>query len=165
MKRKAYLRLRERYVRRKKSFVYVDESGFEPEVVRRYGRAPRGQKVYGLRPGNVRPRTCFLAAKIDGAVQATQLWEGTCHAQIFKQWVEDLLCPVLQDNHVVVMDNAAFHKSHNTKELIEQAGATLLFLPPYSPDLNPLEQDFAIIKKTREFHEHETIDNIIKNYK
>jgi hypothetical protein len=52
MKRKAYLRLRERYRRRKKSFVYVDESGFEPEVVRRYGRTSRGQKVYGLRPGN-----------------------------------------------------------------------------------------------------------------
>ena len=74
MKRKAYLRLRERYRRRKKSFVYVDESGFEPEVVRRYGRASRGQKVYGLRPGNSRPRTCFLAAQIDGTLQATQLW-------------------------------------------------------------------------------------------
>ena len=164
MKRKAYLRLRERYVRRKKSFVYVDESGFEPEVVRRYGRAPRGQKVDGLRPGHSRPRTCFLAAKLDGIVQATQLWEGTCNAQIFNQWLEDLLCPVLHDNHGVVMDNAAFHKSHKTKELIEQAGATLLFLPPYSPDFNPIEQDFAAIKKTREFHEHETIDNIIKSY-
>ncbi len=62
------------------------------------------------------------------------------------------------------MDNAAFHKSNKTKELIEQAGATLLFLPPYSPDFNPIEQDFAAIKKTREFHEHETIDSIIQNY-
>jgi len=63
-----------------------------------------------------------------------------------------------------VMDNAAFHKSNKPQELIEHAGATLLFLPPYSPDFNPIEQDFAAIKKTREFHEHETIDNIIKNY-
>ncbi len=164
MKRKAYLRLRERYVRRNKTFVYVDESGFEPEVVRRYGRAPRGQEVYGLRPGHSRPRTCFLAAQIDGAMQATQLWEGTCNTLIFNQWLEELLCPVLHDNHVVVMDNAAFHTSNKTKELIEQAGATLLFLPPYSPDFNPIEQDFAAIKKTREFHEHETIDTIIKNY-
>ena len=164
MKRKAYLRLRERYRRRKKSFVYVDESGFEPEVVRRYGRAARGQKVSGLRPGNSRPRTCFLAAQIDGTLQATQLWEGTCNAHLFNQWLEELLCPVLHDNHVVVMDNAAFHKSNKTQEFIEQAGATLLFLPPYSPDFNPIEQDFAAIKKTREFHEHETIDNIIKNY-
>lgn len=62
------------------------------------------------------------------------------------------------------MDNAAFHQSHKTKELIEQAGATLLFLPPSSPDLNPIEQKFTAIKKTREFHEHESIDTIIKHY-
>jgi hypothetical protein len=164
MKRKAYLRLRERYRRRKKDFVYVDESGFEPAVVRRYGRASRGQKVYGLRPGNSRPRTCFLAAKIDGTLQATQLWEGTCNTHIFNQWLEESLCPVLNENHVVVMDNAAFHKSNKTQELIEQAGATLLFLPPYSPDFNPIEHDFAAIKKRREFHEHKTIDRIIKDY-
>jgi len=65
---------------------------------------------------------------------------------------------------VVVLDNAAFHKSNKTREFMEQAGAPLLFLPPYSPDFNPREQDFAAIKKIREFHEHETIDSIIKNY-
>jgi len=115
-------------------------------VVRRYGRASRGQKVYGLRPGNSRPRTCFLAAQIDGTLQATQLWEGTCNAHLFNQWLEELLCPVLHDNHVVVMDNAAFHKSNKTQELIEQAGATLLFLPPYSPDFNPIELAFSKLK-------------------
>ena len=62
------------------------------------------------------------------------------------------------------MDNAAFHKSNKTQEFIEQAGATLLFLPPYSPDFNPIEHDVAAIKKRREFHELETIDSIIKNY-
>lgn len=117
-----------------------------------------------MRPGNLRPRTCFLAAKIDGALQATQLWEGTCNTHIFNQWLEEALCPVLNENHVVVMDNAAFHKSPQTQEFIEQAGATLLFLPPYSPDFNPIEQDFAAIKKRREFHEHETLDHIINNY-
>jgi len=117
-----------------------------------------------LRPGNSRPRTCFLAAQIDGTLQATQLWEGTCNAQIFNHWLEESLCPVLRENHVVVMDNAAFHKSNQAQELIEQTGATLLFLPPYSPDFNPIEHDFAAIKKRREFHEHETIDSIIKSY-
>lgn len=164
MKPKAYLRLRERYVRRKKTLVYVDESGFAPEVVRQYGRAPRGRKVHGLRPGNSRPRTCLLAAQIEGSVQATQLWEGTCDTLTFNHWLEHLLCPILSDKHVVVLDNATFHHSTTTKELIEQAGATLLFLPPYSPDFNPIEQDFAAIKKRREFHAHETIDTIIKNY-
>ncbi len=65
---------------------------------------------------------------------------------------------------MVVMDTAAFHKSEKTHELIEQAGATLLFLPPYSPDFNPIEQDFAHITKIREFHKEETIDSIINNY-
>ena len=142
----------------------MDESGFVPAVVRQYGRAPRGQKVHGLRPGNARPRTCLLAAQIEGTLQATQLWEGTCDTLTFNHWLEHALCPMLSNNHVVVMDNAAFHHSPATKEFIEQAGATLLFLPPYSPDLNPIEQDFAAIKKIREFHEDETIDTIIKHY-
>jgi len=116
MKRKASLRLRERSRRRKKDCVSVAESGFEPTVVWRYGRASRGQKVYGVRPGNSRPRTCFLAAQIDGTLQATQLWEGTCHTHIFNQWLEESLCPVLNENHVVVMDNAAFHTSNKTRE-------------------------------------------------
>ncbi len=144
MKRKAYLRLRERYARRQQPFVSVDESGFELAVVRQYGRAPCGQKVYGLRPGNSRPRTCLLAARIDGRVQATQVWEGTCDTLIFHHWLEQSLCPRLDTHHVVVMDTAAFHHSDTTKEFIEQAGATLFFFPPYSPDFNPIEQDVAI---------------------
>ena len=64
------------------------------------------------------------------------------------------------NNHVVVMDHAAFHHSPATQEFIEQAGATLFFLPPYSPDLNPIEHDFAAIKTIREFHEDETINTI-----
>ena len=146
------------------NYEMVDESGFEPDVVRPYGRAPRGQNVYGWRPGNSRPRTCLLAAQMEGKLQATQLWEGTCATLTFNHWLEHALCPLLHVHHVVVMDNAAFHHSTTTKELIEQTGATLLFLPPYSPDLNPFEQDFATLKKIREFHEHTTIDSIIKTY-
>jgi len=70
----------------------------------------------------------------------------------------------LNEKHIVVMDNAAIHKSEKTRELIANTGATLLFLPPYSPDLNPVEKDFANIKKLREFNENETIDDIIKMY-
>jgi len=120
--------------------------------------------VHGLRPGNARPRPCWFAAQIEGTLQATQLWEGTCDALTCNHWLEHALCPLLSNNHVVVMDNAAFHHSPATKEFIEQAGATLLFLPPYSPDVNPIEQDFAAIKKIREFRADETIDTIIKNY-
>ena len=164
MKRKAYLRLRERYRRRGKEFGYLDESGFEPFVTRRYAYAPKGQRVYGLISGHKRPRTSLLAACIGRTFEAPLLLEGTCNADVFNTWLEDHLCPLWNDNHVVVMDNVPFHKSAKTKELIHAKGATLLFLPPYSPDLNPIENDFANLKRAREYNEHQTLDDIIKSY-
>ena len=165
MKRRAYLRLRERYRRRGKFFVYADESGFEQSVTRRYGRAPKGEKVYGLRSGHSRPRTSLIAARFEnGGFEAPILFEGTCNTDIFNMWLEQHLCPLLNDTHVVVIDNAAFHKSAASKTLIEKTGATLLFLPPYSPDFNPIENDFANLKTIREYDENNTIDNIITVY-
>lgn len=164
LQRKAYLRLRERYRRRGKEVVYIDESGFEPSVTRRYAYAPKGRRVYGLISGHRRPRTSLMAARMPQGFQAPLLFEGTCSAELFNQWLENELCPLLNENHVVVMDNLPFHKGLKTRELIESKGATLLFLPPYSPDLNLIENDFATIKKIREYNELETLDNIIKLY-
>lgn len=79
-------------------------------------------------------------------------------------WLKDYLYPHLTPNHVVVMDNAAFHKSQTTRDIIAATGATILFLPPYSPDLNPIEQDFATLKKIREYNEHLSLDQIINMY-
>ena len=131
-KRKAYLRLRERYHRRGKEFVYIDESGFAPTVTRRYGYAPKGQRVYGLSSGNRRPRTSLIAARIGTTFTAPLLFEGTCNTALFNAWVEKELCPLLTDSHVVAMDNVPFHKSARTQTLISSTGAGLLFLPPYS---------------------------------
>ena len=100
----------------------------------------------------------------DGRLQATQLWEGTCNTRIFNQWLEDLLCPLLDKDCVVIMDNATFHKSARTKELIRNKGASLLFLPPYSPELNPIEQDFGALKKIRQYNQQKSIDEIIRTY-
>jgi len=148
-----------------KTFLYVDESGFDLYACRQYGWALKGQKVYGERSGNRRPRTSFLAAKMpDGRLEATQLWEGTCNAMIFNEWVENLLCPLLDKNCVVIMDNATFHKSARTRQLIEDKGAILLFLPPYAPELNPIENDFGALKKIREYNNDKSIDEIIKSY-
>jgi transposase len=165
LKRKAYLRLRERYRRRGKNFVYIDESGFAPCVSRRYAYAPKGRRAPGLILGTRRPRTSLLAARIGNTLEAPLLFTGTCDTLVFNLWLEKELCPFLNDTHVVVMDNVPFHKSAKTKTLITAKGATLLFLPPYSPALNPIERDFAIIKKLREYHEHETLEHIIKTYK
>jgi putative transposase len=164
-KRRAYLRLRERYRRQGKEFVYIDESGFAPSVTRRYAYAPKGQRVYGLTSGHRRPRTSLLAARIGSTFTAPLLFEGTCNTTLFNAWLAQELCPLLHGKQIVGMDNVPFHKSTTTRALIHRTGATLLFLPPYSPDLNPIEHDFAALKKRREYEEQATLDHIIKTYK
>ncbi|ABA56591.1 putative transposase of IS630 family insertion sequence ISY100h [Nitrosococcus oceani ATCC 19707] len=164
MKRKSFLRLRERYRRRGKRFVYLDESGFEPEVSRRYAYAPKGRRVYGLISGHRRPRTSLLAARMDEGFEAPFLFEGTCNTAVFNAWLEKELCPLLNSNHIVIMDNAPFHKAVSSREIIKKTGAGILFLPPYSPDFNPIEKDFGNIKKIREYNEHETLENIVAAY-
>ena len=152
-------------MRRGKEFVYIDESGFEPAVSRRYAYAQKGKRVYGLTSGHRRPRTSLIAARIGQRFAAPILFEGSCDTAVFNWWLETQLCSLLNDTQVVVMDNAPFHKSPKTQELIEGTGATLLFLPPYSPDLNPIEHDFATLKRLREYNAHATLDTIIGAYK
>ena len=164
MQRKRFLRLRERYVRRGKQLVHVDECGFVPTVTRRYAYAPQGQRVYGLTAGQRKPRTSLIAARMEGELHVPFLFEGTCDTEVFNCWLETLLCPRRTAAHVVIMDNATFHKSPQTARLIEKTGATLLFLSPYSPDFNPIEHDFAALKKNREYNAHDTLDNIVKHY-
>ncbi|RKU21168.1 IS630 family transposase, partial [Candidatus Poribacteria bacterium] len=82
----------------------------------------------------------------------------------FNTWLSEMLCPLLDDTHVVIMDNASFHKGSQTAALIGGSGADLLFLPPYSPELNPIEKDFANIKRIRQYNAETSIDDIIKVY-
>jgi putative transposase len=164
-RRRAYLRLRERYRRRGKTFVYLDESGFVPTVTRRYAYAPKGQRVYGLGSGERRPRTSLLAARIGSTFTVPLLFTGSCNTALFNAWLAQELCPLLSDAHVVVLDNAAFHQSATTHQLVTQTGATLLFLPPYSPDLNPIEHDFAALKKRWEYDEQTSLETLLQTYK
>lgn len=163
--RRRFLKRWYKYASSGKNIIYVDESGFDLHAVRQYGRAPKGQKVHGERPGNRRPRTSLLAARMpEGHLAATQLWEGTCNTLIFNDWLEKRLCPLIDESGVIIMDNATFHKSNETKELIAAKGAVLLFLPPYSPDLNPIEKDFGALKKIREYNHEKSVDEIIRAY-
>lgn len=118
----------------------------------------------GLVSGHRRPRTSLIAARMDGRLKEPLLFEGTCDTVVFNTWLKTRLCPRLTAQHLVIMDNAAFHKSATTAELIKATGATLLFLPPYSPDFNPIEQDFAALKKNREYHETASLDEIVRAY-
>ncbi|MDH4154641.1 MAG: IS630 family transposase [Nitrospira sp.] len=165
LRRKRFLRLRERFVRRGKQPVYIDECGFVSSTTRRYGYAPKGQRVDGLVSGHRRPRMSLLAARMEGRLAEPLLFDGTCDASIFNAWLKTRLCPRLNTHHLVIMDNAAFHTSPHTAQLIETTGATLLFLSPYSPDLNPIEHDFAALKKRREYQETASLDEVIKAYR
>lgn len=93
---------------------------------------------------------------------APLLFDGTCNADTFNTWLEKMLVPELKPGSVVVLDNAAFHKSPTTKEIIENAKCDLLFLPPYSPDLMPIEKKFAAIKLCRKLNHNLPIDQIVK---
>src|SRR5512143_1921289 len=99
-KRKSSLRLRERYLRRGKTLVYIDESGFEPAVARRYGYAAKGKRVYGMVSGRRRPRTSLLAARVGANLEEPFLLEGSCNAEVFTGWLQRQLCPWLNDTHV-----------------------------------------------------------------
>jgi transposase len=161
---KQFLRLRERFFRRGKRPVFIDECGFASSTARRYGYAPKGHRVDGLVSGHRRPRTSLLAARIDGRLEEPLLFEGTCDTEVFNTWLQTRLCPRLTTQHLVIMDNAAFHTSRETAQLIEATGATLLFLSPYSPDFNPIEHDFAALKKRREYQATVPLDEIVKGY-
>lgn len=162
--RKQFLRLRERFFRRGKQPVYLDECGFAASTARRNGYAPRGHRVGGLVSGHRRPRTSLLAARIEGRSEEPLLFEGTCDTAVFNAWLKTRLCPRLTAQHLVIRDNAAFHTSMEPAELIQATGATLLFLSPYSPDFNPIEHDFAALKKRQEYQAQVALDDIVKAY-
>lgn len=103
--------------------------------------------MYGAISGMRYARESFIAAQREEQILAPFCYRGTCDTILFNLWVKDFLLPELQPGQVVIMDNAAFHKSQETKKLIETAGCRIFFLPPYSPDLNPIEQVWANIKK------------------
>jgi len=125
----------------------VDESGINEYMHRNHGRSPRGTLVVGEISGKRFARESFVAAKCATKIMAPMCFQGTCNTLLFDLWIEELLVPQLKPGQVVIMDNASFHKSKKTKELIEKTGCELLFLPPYSPDLNPIEKVWSNFKK------------------
>ena len=148
-----------------KTPAYVDECGFPSAELRRYGYAPRGVCVSDKISGSHRyTSTSLIAARIGDTFTAPVLFQGSTDALAFNAWLEHQLCPLLDETHVVILDNASFHKGSETARLITQTGASLLFLPPYSPELNPIEQDFANIKRRYQYTPETSIDEIIKLY-
>lgn len=126
--------------------VFIDETGANTKMVRTRGRAPRGQRLVGREPWGHWKTTTFTAGLRRDGLVAPYVLDGPMNGRAFLVYVEKILAPELRPGDIVVMDNLAAHKVQGVRALIEGAGAHLLYLPPYSPDLNPIEMAFAKLK-------------------
>jgi transposase len=116
-------------------------------ICRDRGWGKKGESLTGKKSGKYYQRTNIIAGYVNKKSIAPMVFNGTCNTQLFESWVEQFLIKELEPNQVVIMDNASFHKSQKTRELIESVGCKLIFLPPYSPDLNPIEKFWANMKR------------------
>lgn len=115
-------------------------------LYREYGRAPRGEKVYADIAGSHRGRTSVLAAYDGDKLIEPILFDGSCNSDVFNEWLENYFLPKIKEGSILIFDNASFHKSSETLEIIEKFNCELIFLPTYSPDLNPIEHKWPQLK-------------------
>jgi transposase len=126
--------------------VFLDETAASTDMVRRHGWAPVGERLVDAAPRGHWKTTTLVAALRASGIVAASLGDGPMTAAVFCAYVRETLAPTLAPGDVVVMDNLSAHKRPAVREAIARAGASLLHLPPYSPDLNPIEQAFAKLK-------------------
>jgi transposase len=141
--------------------VFIDETGAATNMTRRYGRCPRGQRLVTSVPWGHWKTTTFVAALRVDQVTAPCVFDGPIDGASFLAYVEQCLVPTLRPGDIVVMDNLASHKVAGIKQAIEAVGAELRYLPPYSPDLNPIEQFFAKLKALLRKAAARTLDALI----
>jgi len=127
-------------------FVFLDETGTATNMTRRYGRSLSNQRLVAAVPHGHWRTTTFVAGLRQSGVVAPLVLAGPMTGRAFRAYVEQFLAPALEPGDVVVLDNLAAHKVAGVRQAIAAAGASILYLPPYSPDLNPIEQLFAKLK-------------------
>lgn len=127
-------------------FKFIDEAGSNLAMTRSRGRAAPGERVFDTVPQNYGENVSMLAALSVEGVSAPMTIRGAVDGLVFLEYLKQVLCPSLQAGDVVVMDNLPAHKIKLVRELIEARGAKLIYLPPYSPDLNPIEKCWSKIK-------------------
>lgn len=127
--------------------VFIDETGATTNMARRYGHSPRGKRLDGPIPHGHWKSTTFVGGLTTRGFIAPYVLDGAMNGTIFKAWVEQMLAPALRPGDIVVMDNLSSHKAPGVRQAIEASGAKLLYLPPYSPDFNPIELAFSKFKR------------------
>lgn len=126
--------------------IFIDETGLSTKMARLRGRAPRGERCRaGVPHGHWKTTTFTGALRLTG-MTAPFVYDGAMNGNVFLAYVEQVLVPTLEAGDIVVMDNLPAHKAAGVRDAIEAAGASLLYLPPYSPDFNPIENAFAKLK-------------------
>jgi len=141
--------------------IFLDESGAKTNMTRLWGRAPRGERVHASCPvGHWGTITMISSIRLDGSTACMAL-EGATDTEVFRAYVAEVLVPTLRPGDLVIMDNLTPHKSEATLGLIAQAGAQVLFLPAYSPDLNPIEKMWSKIKWLLRSAEARTLPDLL----
>lgn len=130
-----------------KRLFFIDETWAKTNMTRLRGRAPRGERLVAHTPHGHWKTTTLIAALGISGIHCSTVVDGAVNADIFEAFVGEVLVPQLRPGDLVVMDNLSSHKRHKTQALIQAAGAAVRYLPPYSPDLNPIEMIFSKIKQ------------------
>jgi transposase len=156
--RKAWFKMQAKFDPRK--LVFIDETAASTNMTRRYGRGTRGERLVCKVPHGHWKTSTFVAALRHNRVTAPFLLDGPMNGTTFLVYVEDVLAPTLKRGDIVIMDNVGVHKVAGVREAIDARGATLLYLPPYSPDLNPIEQFFSKLKSLLRKAAARTIDSL-----
>ena len=147
----------------KEQIAYVDETGIDTCLYREYGYAPRGKTVNGKIWGHKFQRTNIVAAKLGRRIVAPMQYQGLTDSTLFEFWFEHRLLPCLPKDTVIVMDNASFHRKQQLFKISQKHHRTLIFLPPYSPELNPIEKFWAYLKSIirNSIHSFDSLDSAI----
>ena len=129
--------------------MYIDETGIQGYIYREYARAPRGVKVYDKISGKKYKRTNIVAGKCGEEILSPLVYDGKMDSQFFETWFKEMFLNEVEENKVIIMDNASFHRKKILYELCNNANKNLrlIFLPPYSPELNPIEKYWSILKR------------------
>jgi transposase len=142
--------------------IFLDESGAKTNMTRLRGRALRGQRVHASSPsGHWQTTTMISSIRVDGSTTCMAI-AGATDTEVFRAYIREVLGPTLRPGDIVVMDNLAPHKNDRTLEYISQAGAEALFLPAYSPDLNPIEKMWSKLKNSLRSQEPRTLPDLIQ---
>lgn len=126
--------------------VFIDETALNTKMARLYGRSPVGQRCLGAVPHGHWQTSTFIAALRLESIAAPFLIEGPANMEVFAAYVGQVLCPELRPGDIVILDNLCIHKAPAIARVIAHSGASVRYLPPYSPDLNPIEMAFAKLK-------------------